>query len=188
VRARGWVAAALVFATVSARADDRGGFFDLVAEGGALAGTRGEGLTPIAQIDVLGRARVARHLALTGGITTLPVPEIFAIGALGRIEWLPFDFDGDPMTFGAFAGSRLLVVQSLECVAFAASTCSTTGLLASGGILGELGVELRTPRDAGYRFSFALSAVAGVVAPYGEADESLRAVYVGGIAGLGVTF
>ncbi len=165
--------------------DERGGGFDLLLEGGALAGVHGAPLSfaPVAQVDLLGRARVAKHLALTGGISALPVPDVFSLGAIGRLEWLPLD--DEPLVFSVFAGTRLLVLQPF-CVVTTTSTCSTE-FGEAGGLLGEVGVALRTTRLSGYRFGLTLSAVAGVVAPYDDA-QSLRAFYVGGIAGLGVTF
>lgn len=180
-----WVVAALTFAAPAAAEDERGGGFDLVLEGGVLAGARSEPTTytPIAQIDVLGRARVAKHVALTGGLSALPVPQVFALGAIGRVEWLPLS--DEPLMFSAFVGSRLLVLQPV-CVVSELSTCATA-LGEAGGILGEVGLAFRTARRSGYRFGLVISAVAGAVAPYDDV-QSLRAIYVGGIAGLSVTF
>jgi hypothetical protein len=186
MRGTALVGLAIVLASAGAWAEDeRGGAFDLVLEGGALGGARGapSSFTPIAQADVLGRARVAKHLALTGGLSALPVPQVFALGAIGRLEWLPLD--AEPLMFSAFVGSRLLVVQPI-CVVTTTSTCATD-LGEGGGVLGEIGVAFRTARLSGYRAGVSLSAVAGVVAPYDDV-QSLRALYVGGIAGLAVTF
>ena len=176
----------LLLVAQPAGADDRGGNLDVVVEGGALsATTQGSllGVAPVAQVAGLGRALLTKHIAVAGGLSTLPAPEVFALGAIGRFEWLPLA--SDPLAFEVFAGSRLLIVQPMLCSG-PTITCSWPPIEAAG-ILGEVGAEVRTCRMSGYRFGIVLSALAGPMSPYGQ-DHSLRDLYVGGIAGLATTF
>ncbi len=171
---------AVVLCAGVANADDRGGAFDILLEGGALANAPqpSASVAPIAHIVGLGRARPGAHIALTGGLSALPVPEVFALGALGRIEWLPLS--EDPSLLSIFAGTRLMILQPI------CTTQSTTCAEATG-IFGEIGFGLRTRRLSGYRIGLEVSALAGSLAPYGD-DHSLHDFDYGGVAGLAVTF
>lgn len=177
---RAFITLAVLACASVASADDRGGAFDVLLEGGALANAPQPtaSIAPIAHIVGIGRARPGVHIALTGGLSALPVPQIFALGALGRVEWLPLS--EDPSIFSIFAGTRLMILQPI------CTTQSTTCGEATG-IFGEIGFGLRTRRTSGYRIGLEVSALAGSLAPYGD-DHSLHDFYYGGVAGVAVTF
>lgn len=180
------VVIALVLVASTSAADDRGGDFDILLEGGPLVSATDPvaGIAPVAHVVAMGRARVASHVAITAGLSALPVPDVFALGALGRIEWRPLS--GDPNMLSIFAGTRLMILQPIWCAAQNGFVCSAP-LVEASGIFGEIGIGLRAHRSSGYRIGVELSALAGSLAPYGD-DHGLHDFYFGGIAGLAITF
>jgi hypothetical protein len=179
--------AALLF-TVPSSADDRGGDFDVVLEGGALFSPTSSIMTgsrfaiaPVGQVVGLARFRFHRHFAFAGGLSALPVPQVTAFGALGRLEWLPLS-TSDPLMFEVFTGLRALVVQPITCAPAMGSTCS---IIEGGGGLAEIGLEVRSPRFSGYRLGFALSGEVGSLTTY---SSVLFTLFAGATAGVVVTF
>jgi hypothetical protein len=186
-----WPLVGLLLVGNAAHADDRGGALDVILEGGALADPGPShgvvGVAPIAQLVAVGRWRVGPRIALSAGLTGLPVPEVFALGALGRVELLPVT--SDPLVFAIILGVRGLAVQSVGCVVvgLAVGEPCNPPLAEAGGALGELGVSLRTARHGGYRIGATLSALAGFLVPYGSTSVP-AGPYLGGSLGIVVTF
>ena len=176
---------------IAARAaDERGGNFDIVLEGGVLVGSKSSAsdvhIAPLAQVTGMGRYRVAEHLALAGGLSLLPAPNFVTFGLVGHLEWLPLH--SEPLSLAIVLGSRLMIVQPLMCLdqSMPSPPCGPQ-FSSAGGIVGEIGIAVRSDRLGGYRLGASLSALAGPMTPYGE-ELTLRDLYVGGLAGLIVTF
>jgi hypothetical protein len=155
------VAASIALAEPSARAEDRGGGFEVFVEGGGLVAANAvapQGAVPIAQVVAMARLRYRQRLAFAAGLSTCPCQQLTALGVLGHIEWLPLT--SNEYSFIAFVGTRVLVVQPLTTLNPTSDVTFATG----GGIVGEIGVELRTHWLGGYRLGANISALAGPIA------------------------